>query len=216
MVATKTYEKRTLLTGVGNLFLQMMTTEETPSAAPVYDIKVYETPSLDTVNAALQIAEKDIWLSNKLHDSLVNVQRVDLTIDAGYFPAGFAEEAQGMVKVGGGWAMPSNPKKKPFRLAMPITDMNGDEIIFNFPKCTLTPTNITGQTKREEVNEQIQQFNVRAIIPEYKGDAEKELVYHKVDMAVAENKTKYDRDLLLTNGWYDGASLKLNEKVVAG
>lgn len=211
MVATKTYEKRTLLTGVGNLFLQMMTTEETPDFAPVYADTVYETPSLDTVNAALQIAEKDIYFSSQLHDSLVNVQRVDLTIDAGYLPVGFAEEAQGMVKVGGGWAMPSNPKKKPFRLAMPIMDMNGDEIIFNFPKCTLSPTNITGTTQREEVSEQIQQFNVRAVFPVYKGDMEKALVYHKLDMAIAENKAKYDRDLLLTNGWYDKASLALNE-----
>lgn len=216
MVATRTYEKRTLLTGVGNLFLQMMTTEETPSVAPVYADEVNETPSLDTVNASLQISEKDIYLSSQLHDSLVNVQRVDLTIDAGYFPVGFAEEAQGMIKVGGGWSMPSNPKKKPFRLAMPITDMNGDEIIFNFPKCTLSPTNITGTTQREEVNEQIQQFNVRAVFLSYKGDMEKALVYHKIDMAEAENKVKYDRDLLFTNGWFDEASLKLNEVVPAG
>lgn len=208
----KTYEKRALLTGVGNLFLSMMETEETPSAAPVYSEEVYETPSLNTVDASLQIAEKDIFLSNTLHDSLVNVQRVDLTIDAGYFPQGFAEEAQGMIKVGGGWSMPTNPKKKPFRLGIPITDMNGDEIIYNYPKCTLTPVNSNAQTQGEEVNEQMKQYNVRAIAPVYKGDAEKALVYHQIDMAIAENKTKYDRDLLLEQGWFDEESAALAEK----
>lgn len=211
MPATKTYEKRALLTGVGNLFLQMMTTEETPSTAPVYADTVYETPSVDTLNAAQQITEKDIYLSNEIHDQLVNVQRVDITVDAGYFPAGFAEEAQGMVKVGGGWSMPKNPKKKPFRLAIPITDMNGDEIIYNYPKCTLSPVNTNAQTQGEEINEQLKQFNVRAVAPLFKGSATKSFVYHQMDMAEAENKTKYDRDLLLTNGWYDETTLTANE-----
>lgn len=212
MPKTKTYEKRALLTGVGNLFLEMMETEETPSVAPVYSDTVYETPSLDTVNAAQQITEKDIYLSNEIHDSLVNVQRVDLTVDAGYFPAGFAEEAQGMVKIGGAWAMPKNPRKKPFRMAVPITDMNGDEIIFNYPKCTLSPVNTNAQTQGEEINEQLKQYNIRAVAPVFRGDAEKSLVYHQIDMAEEENKTTYDRDLLLTNGWYDTATLKLCEK----
>lgn len=216
MVATKTYEKRALLTGAGNLYLQMMATEDTPSTAPTYDTTVYETPSVDTIAAALQIAEKDIYLSNVLHDSLVNVQMVNLTVDAGYFPTGFAEEAQGMVKVGGGWSMPSNPIKKPFRLAVPFTDMNGDEVIFNYPKCTLSPVDNTGQTKREDINEQLQQFNVKAILPLYTGDTGKALVYHKLDMSEPENKIKYNREKLLTNGWYDEASLALCEGVPAG
>lgn len=214
MVQTKTYEKRTLLTGAGNLFLQMMTTEETPSAAPVYAPTVYETPSVDTIAATMQVAEKDIYLSNILHDSLVNVQMVNLTIEAGYFPTGFAEEAQGMVKIGGGWSMPSNPKKKPFRLAVPFTDMNGDEIIYNFPKCTLSPSDINGQTQREEINEQLKQFVVKAVLPVYKGDAEKSLVYHKLDMAEEENKAKYERDKLLEQGWYDSTSLAETEKAI--
>lgn len=212
MPTTKTYEKRALLTGVGSLFLQMMTTEETPSTAPEYGETVYETPSLDTVNATLQIAEKDIFLSNTIHDSLVSVQRADLVVDAGYFPEGFAEEAQGMIKVGGGWSMPTNPKKKPFRLAVPITDMNGDEVIYNYPKCTLTPVNTNAQTQGEEINEQLKQFNIRAVAPVYKGDAEKPLVYHVMDMAIEENKTKYDRDKLLEQGWYDDATATEAEK----
>lgn len=216
MVKTRTYEKRALLTGVGNLFLEMMETEETPSNAPVYSETVYETPSLDTVNAAQQITEKDIYLSNEVHDSLVNVQRVDITVDAGYLPVGFAEEAQGMVKIGGGWSMPRNPKKKPFRMAVPITDMNGDEIIFNYPKCTLSPVNTNAQTQGEEINEQLKQFNIRAVAPLFKGEADKSLVYHQIDLADTENKAMYDRDKLLTLGWYDEPTLALCEIEIPG
>lgn len=213
MVATKTYEKRTLLTGVGNMYLQMMTTEDTPDAAPVYAPTVYETPSLDKVAVALEIAEKEIYLSNKLHDNLTAVKFANITVDAGYFPTGFAEEAQGMIKVGGGWSMPTHPKKTPFRFAIPITDTAGDEIIYNFTKCTLSPVNINGETQREDISEQLRQYVIKAVVPVFKGDAENELVYHQMDLAVPENKTKYDRDKLLTQGWYDEATATAAEKV---
>lgn len=211
MSTEKTYEKRALMTGAGNLYLQLMTTEDTPSAAPVYANEVFETPSLDTLNATLEIIEKEIYLSNKLHDNIVVVKYATLTVDAGYFPEGFAEEAQGMVKVGGGWSMPAKPVKKPFRIAVPFTDTNNDEIIYNFPKCFLNPTDITGTSQKDDISEQIPQFTIKAILPDYKGDITEELVYHKMDLAVPENKTKYDRDKLLTLGWYDEASLKLTE-----
>lgn len=41
-----TFEKKALLTGIGNGFFQVMKTEETPTTAPVYDEKVFEVPSL--------------------------------------------------------------------------------------------------------------------------------------------------------------------------
>ena len=210
---TRQYTKRSLLTGAGNLYLQMMETLDTPSAAPVYDNTVYETPSLDTLATTLEIAEKEIYLSNKLHDSIVTVKFATVTVDAGYFPEGFAEEAQGMINVGGGWSMPSNPVKKPFRMGVPFTDTNGDELILNFPKCLLNPSDLNGETQRDDINEQLKQFVIKAVIPEFKGDMDKELVYHKMDMAVEENKTKYDRDKLLNLGWYDNATAKLCEKL---
>lgn len=212
MAKTATYTKQALLNGAGSLFLQMMTTEETPSVAPTYDEEVFETPSLDTLNMSLELNEKQVWLSNKLHSDLSNVRLATITVDAGYFPRDFAEEAQGMVKVGGGWSMPTNPKKKPFRLAVPFIDENGDELILNFPKCTLSPLDISGQSKKEDTTEQIPQFAIKSVAPDYKGDLDKEFVYHKIDLADPENKTKYDRDLLLINGWYDNATAALCEK----
>lgn len=209
---TTTYTKQALLNGAGSLYLQMMETEETPSTPPIYGDEVYETPSLDNLSMSLELNEKQIWLSNKLHSDLSSVRLATITVAAGYFPRGFAEEAQGMIKVGGGWSMPTTPKKKPFRLAVPFTDENGDELILNFPKCTLSPVDISGESRKEDTTEQIPQFAIKAVAPDHKGDLEKELVYHKVDLADPENKAKYDRDKLLVNGWYDNASLALNEK----
>lgn len=212
MAKTSTYTKQALLNGAGSLYLQMITTEETPSTPPIYDEEVFETPSLDNLSMSLELNEKQVWLSNKMHSDLSNVRLATITVAAGYFPRGFAEEAQGMVEVGGGWSMPTTPKKKPFRLAVPFSDENGDELILNFPKCTLSPLDISGETKKEDTTEQIPQFVIKSVAPDYKGDLQKEFVYHKLDLANPENKTKYDRDLLLINGWYDNTSLALNEK----
>lgn len=216
MAAEKTYEKKALLTGVGNMYLQMIETEDSPESAPTYATTVHETPSLDKVAVSMEINEKDIYLSNKLHTTITAVKYVNINVDAGYFPTGVAEEAQGMVNIGGGWSMPTRPKKKPFRLAFPITDTAGNEIIYNFPKCILSPVNINSESQREDINEQLRQYVIKAVAPEYKGDAVDELVYHEMDLAVPENKTKYDRDKLLAQGWYDTATATAAEKVVEG
>lgn len=53
-----TFEKKALLTGIGNGFFQVMKTEETPTTAPVYDEKVFEVPSLDKLKRNLSINQK--------------------------------------------------------------------------------------------------------------------------------------------------------------
>lgn len=210
MVAT--YTKQALLTGAGAIFLDFMETEDAPNTAPTYAGAVMETPSLETVNAQLELSENRVFLSNILHSDLSAVQSATIPVTAGYFPRGFAEEAQGMVKVGGGWAMPTNPKKKPFRMAIPFTDENGDELIVNFPKCTLAPVNIEGSTSGQDVTPQMKTFNVTGLPLVYKADDGNNFVFYQLDMADEENKTTYDRDKLLENGWFDETSLTANEK----
>ncbi|MGX7091181.1 hypothetical protein [Hutsoniella sourekii] len=212
-----TYSKRALLTGAGSIYLSFMTKEETPATAPTYDTgeKIYETPSLDQVNVELELAEKKVHLSNVLHSDLSAVQSATIQVDAGYLPKGFAEEAQGMVNLGGGWSMPTQPRKKPFRMAIPFTDENGDELIVNFPKCTLSPVNISGETKREDVNEQLRQYNITGQPLVYRVADGKNFVFHQVDMADEDNKAKYDRDKLLEQGWYDEDTLQACEKTAS-
>lgn len=206
-----TYTKRALLTGAGSLYLSFMETEETPTKAPVYAEEVYETPSLETINAQLEVSENKVFLSNILHSDLSAVQSATIPVTAGYFPPGFAEEAQGMKKVGGGWSMPTNPKKKPFRMGIPFTDENGDELIVNFPKCTLAPVNIEGSTSGQDVNPQMRTYNVTGSPLLYKSDGDN-FVYHQMDMSDEENKTTYDREKLLENGWFDETTLSATEK----
>ena len=73
----------------------------------------------------------------------------------------------------------------------------------NFPNCTLSPTDISGQTQGEEATEQLKSFNIIARPLPY---GEDNFVVLTLDMAIEENKT-YNRDDLLENGWYDEASL---------
>ena len=200
----KTYEKRALMTGAGSIYVDFMETEATKDTPPTYAGAVVETPSLNTLDATFDIAETQVYLSNILHDDLTSVRSATISLEAGYLPRDFAEEAQGKVQIGGSWALPTNPKKKPFRLAVPFTDSNGDEYIVNFPNCTLSPTDISGQTQGEEATEQLKSFNIVARPLPY---GEDNFVVLTLDMADTENKSQYNRDDLLENGWYDEASL---------
>ena len=78
-----TYTKRALLTGAGSLYLSFMETEETPTTAPVYAEEVYETPSLETINAQLEVSENKVFLSNILHSDLSAVQSATIPVTAG-------------------------------------------------------------------------------------------------------------------------------------
>lgn len=200
----KTYEKRALMTGAGSLFVDFMENEATSDVAPAYAGAVVETPSLNTLDATFEVSETQVYLSNLLHDDLTSVRSATISIEAGYLPRDFAEEAQGKVKIGGSWAMPTNPVKKPFRLAVPFTDSNGDEYIVNFPNCTLSPVDISGQTQGEEATEQLKSFNIIARPLPY-GTINP--VVLTMDMADEDNKTQYDRDKLLELGWFDEESL---------
>ena len=214
MATETTYEKRGLLDGVGNMYTQWLTNEGSPTIAPTYDDKVYETPSIQKVEVSLTVNDKEVYLSNKLHDKKERVTKAEITLDAGYFTAGFAEEAQGMVKVGeGAWIMPENPKKKPFRLSFPITDNNDDEVIMIFPKCTLGVSNKSASTRTEEAQEQIPSYTITSTPLLYKKTAEDTNgVYMLVDLTTEEAKAAWDRVKLLTETIYDQTTLATAKK----
>ncbi|MCW6661885.1 hypothetical protein NHG28_06545 [Aerococcaceae bacterium NML201209] len=204
--------KQALITGIGELYLQFIDREDTAKSAPVMVEDVYVVPSLDKVAVSLELAEKKVYASNLLHSDLSGVKFATNTIDALYLPSGFAEKAQGMVEVAGGWSMPTNPEKKYFRMAYSITNEKGEMLVINYPKCSLSPVDINGETEREDINEQMQQFNILSMPMIYKGDLQKQFVYHKMDLSVPENAAKYDATKLLEKGWYDVASAELCKK----
>ena len=213
-MAKKTF-KRALLTGAGSLYLQSMTNEPNKDTKPTYNETVYETPSLEKVSATLELAEKTIRLSNLPHSEATSVKKAEITVDAGYFPDGFAEEHTGMVQVGGGWSMPTNPKKKPFRFAVPFTDEDGGEILYNYPYCFLSPVDVDGETEKEDINEKIRQYKITALpLPTdvTVGGKKLKLVYHTMDMTIKANADKYDRDKLLEKGWYDDETVEACSK----
>ena len=212
---TVKHVKQALLTGVGEAYLQFMDTEESTTQAPGYNETVYVTPSIDKVAVALELATKKVYASNMLHSNPEAVKSANITLDALYLPNGFAEEAQGMKKIGGGWSMPVNPKKKYFRFTFPLTNDKGEALVVTFPKCSLSPVDFNGETEREDINEQVQQFNILATPLVFKVDGE-QYVYHKVDLSMEENATKYDLAKLLEKGWYSKETADECAKVPGG
>lgn len=212
------YEKRGLIDGIGNLYLRWIEDEGTSTKAPTYGDEAFETPSIDQAEVSLTVNSKDIFLSNQIHDTLESVAKAEVNLQAGYLPTGFAEEAQGMVKEGeGAWYMPTNPKKKPFLMAFPITDFNDDEIILVFPYCTLGVANVSAQTRKEDRTEQIPSFTINSIPLAYRGsDGDKPKVYYRIDLSSEEAKKAWDRNKLLTTAIYDKATLETAKKTPAG
>ena len=195
-----TFEKKALLTGIGNGFFQVMKTEETPTTAPVYDEKVFEVPSLDKLKTKLEYKSKDIYLSSTLHSVLGKASKATITLDAGYLPDGFEEEVSGATKLADGvYGMGGKGTKKYFRFAFPIIDENGEKIIINFPKCQIQPTDLNVESQGEDKKEQMQQFDIIAM-PLATGKEEESNIYYKADLR--KNKTLDERKLLET-GFYN-------------
>ncbi|HCX2444324.1 TPA: phage tail protein [Staphylococcus aureus] len=201
---TTTFEKKALLTGIGNGFFQIMTTEETPTTAPVYDSRVFEVPSLDKLKTKLEYKSKDIYLSSALHSVLGKASKATITLDAGYLPDGFEEEVSGATKLADGvYGMGGKGTKKYFRFAFPMIDENGEKIIINFPKCQIQPTDLNVESQAEDKKEQMQQFDIIAM-PLATGKEEESNIYYKADLR--KNKTLDERKLL-EKGFYNKAGL---------
>lgn len=201
---TTTFEKKALLTGIGNGFFQVMTHEERPDHGPAYDEVVHEVPSLDKLKTKLEYKSKDIYLSSTLHSVLGKASKATITLDAGYLPKGFEEEVSGATKLADGvYGMGGRGSKKYFRFAFPIIDENGEKIIINFPKCQLQPTDLNIESQGEDKKEQMQQFDIIAM-PLTTGKDEESNIYYKADLR--ENNS-LDERLLLQQGFYNSSTL---------
>lgn len=204
--------KRGLMTGLGDGYFQRMTAEETETTPPEYDIEkgTEVVPSLQSAETEMAYESNEVFLSNKLHSDLGKLTRVTMTLNAGYLPEGLPEWATGAVELAPGvYGYNSNPIRKFFRFAFPGTDENGKEIIYNFPKCQLEPVGLNWQTETESKEAQITAYNIVGNALIYRpADDIGDGIFFKADLRNEEAATKYDRDKLLEDGWYDKPSLE--------
>lgn len=208
--------KQTLMTGLGNGYFQKMVTEETETTAPVYDVETGTevVPSLQSAETEMTYESSPIFLSNKKHSDLGKVSDLTVTLSAAYLPEGFAEWSTGAVKLAEGvYGYNSNPIRKFFRFAFPMTDENGREVIINIPKCQLEPVGLNPQSETETKEAQITSYNVVGNALVYRpaeADAEDDInnnIYVKADLRNPAVAAAFDRDKLLEIGWYDKESL---------
>ena len=201
---TKTIVQGKLITGIGDGYLQKMTSDGLGSKPIAYDDNIYQVPSIDKVAFKGDSKTKPIYLSNKKVADLGKYSSVELTVDFGWFPPGFIEEMTGMKKLAdGSYVQGDSPVAKNFRWAFPVTDQDGSEIIYNFPKCQIEPIDFNAETETDDKKEQMQQVKIKAYALVIKGGTS--VVYSKLDTRVNNN---YDRDKLLEVGFYDETTLK--------
>jgi len=207
--------KRGLMTGLGDGYFQKMTEEDTATTAPVYDIEtgVQIVPSLESAETEMTFDSSPQYLSNKKHSDLGKLSDVTITLNAGYFPEGFAEWATGAEKIGpGAYAYNDNPIRKFFRFAFPATDEDGRLVIYNFPKCQLEPVEISSSTETDTKEAQITAFNIVGNALVYRGAEDisgaGSNIYLKVDTREEDAQDYYDTDALLEDGWYDVETLE--------
>lgn len=208
--------KQTLMTGLGDGYFQKMVTEETETTAPVYDVETGAevVPSLQSAETEMTYESSPLFLSNKKHSDLGKVSDLTITLNAAYLPEGFAEWATGAVKLAEGiYGYNSNPIRKFFRFAFPMTDENGREVIVNVPKCQLEPVGLNPSTETESKEAQITAYNVVGNALVYKPSVEESeddinnAIYFKADLRKSTVAAEFDRDKLLELGFYDKASL---------
>ena len=208
--------KQTLMTGLGDGYFQRMITEETETVAPIYDDETGTevVPSLQSAETEMTYESSPLFLSNKKHSDLGKVSDLTITLNAAYLPEGFAEWSTGAVKLAEGvYGYNSNPIRKFFRFAFPMTDENGREVIVNVPKCQLEPVGLNPSTETESKEAQVTAYNVVGNALVYRpsiADSDDDVnnsIYVKADLRKPEVAALYDRDKLLEVGFYDKASL---------
>lgn len=208
-------EKRVIFDGVTNIYTQFMETKETGVTPPTYETEVSEVPSLQDFDGTVELAEKQIHLSNVEHDNKTRVTAVTINLNAAYLGTDVAERAQGMVNEGdGAWSMPDNPQAEPFLLRLIQTDADDKEVIWIFPKCTLSPLNITGATRTTDTVEQIPTHAIRAVATNYVVTGERRKPYFKIDLTTEGAGDVWDRAKLLTQPIYDTETLNACRKTV--
>lgn len=191
-----------ILTGVGAGYLQKIKTLDTSTDGLTYETEVYEVASIDKLAYKPEHKTKPIYLSNIKAADFGKFAGAEMQVDYGWFPEGFVEEMSGMKKLADGvWVQGESTSPKYFRWAFPVTDQDGAEIVYNFPKCQLEPTDFNAETETDEKKENLQQVTIKAypVIGNKKGQ-----VYAKADLRV---NSSYDRDKLLEQGFYDAATL---------
>ena len=204
MAVTKETVTKALLTGVGAGYLQKVKTEALSSSGLTYEEKVFEVYAIDKIAFKGQTKNKTVYLSNVKARDIVKYSSVEMTVDIGWFPDGFLEEVSGMVKLANGaYVQGDSPKYKQFRWAFPVTDEDGQEIIYNFPVCQIENPDFNAETETDEKKENITQVTIKA----YPVSSEKrKAVFSKIDLR---ETTKYDREKLLTLGFYNAETLKV-------
>lgn len=208
--------KQTLMTGLGDGYFQKMLTEETETEAPVYDEETGTevVPSLQSAETEMTYESNPLFLSNKKHSDLGKVSDLTITLNAAYLPEGFAEWSTGAVKLAEGvYGYNSNPIRKFFRFAFPMTDENGKEVIINVPKCQLEPVGLNPSTETENKEAQVTAYNVVGNALVYQpaiADSDDDVnnsIYAKADLRKPEVAAVFDRNKLLELGFYDKDSL---------
>lgn len=214
MVAERKYEKKVIFNGVENIYTRFMTTEDNGTVEPVYDAtEISEVPSLQDFDGTVEFSEDPLYLSNVIHDNDAIVTAVNININAAYLGTGVAEKAQGMVAEGAGaWSMPTNPNKVPFSLTLIETDKQDGEVIWIFPKATLSPMNIAGATRNAGATNKIPTHTIRALPLTYKTSGEQRKPYFKIDLTTEEAQAEWDREKLLTMPIYNTATLAACKK----
>lgn len=78
------------------------------------------------------------------------------------YKEGFLEDITGMTKLANGaYVQSSNPIYKEFRWAFTVTDQDGGEIVYNFPKYQVDPVSFNAETETDEKKENYQQIIIR-------------------------------------------------------
>uniref|UniRef100_UPI0035A11053 hypothetical protein n=1 Tax=Jeotgalibaca porci TaxID=1868793 RepID=UPI0035A11053 len=218
MVAERKYEKKVVFNGVENIYTRFMTTEDNGTVEPVYDAtEISEVPSLQDFDGTVEFSEDPLYLSNVIHDNDAIVTAVNININAAYLGTGVAEKAQGMIEEGAGaWSMPTSPNKVPFSLTLIETDKQDGEVIWIFPKATLSPMNIAGATRNAGATNKIPTHTIRALPLTYKTSGEPRKPYFKIDLTTEEAQAEWDREKLLTMPIYNSATLAACKNVPAG
>lgn len=182
-------KKQGVITGVKELYVSVMTTEESGSTAPVYDTVIYRIPILKEITVTVPQEDSVFYASNDIYSASTFITEAELSVTTMKLDAEVYNKVLGIEMTTDGVAtVKGGSINRPYvAVGFAVTTHNGEQQAYWFPKTQWKIPEASASTQEDSMSEQNTEFSIMA----YPLSTNKDL-YYVADSEVTASKVDFD------------------------
>lgn len=151
-----------VITGVSELYVSVMTTEDTSATAPSYDTKIHSLPILKEIEIEFNEEAVAFYSSNKVYAGSNLLSGATMTATTFKIDSSIYAELTGQVSgTAGGNSVRAGAINRPYvAVGFAQTGHNGQKVVYWVPKTKWSLSAISGQTQEDTMSEQTSEFEI--------------------------------------------------------